>query len=148
MSDEKFLRVFNRSEKFFMSSYQNIKDTNGIPSIKEVFIINKRYNMERQFFFNDDEDEREFLLDNKNLICELIITAIKKSMREGVDIMEVFTSINSNKGYIMTTQVKKEHWDESLEKCLEYFIAGENYEWCDKIKQLKIDIENGDTETD
>ena len=107
MSDEKFLRVFNRSEKFFMGNHQIIKDTNGIPSIKEVFIINKRYNMERQFFFNDDEDEREFLLDNKNLICELIITAIKKSMREGVDIMEVFTSINSNKGYIMTTQVKK-----------------------------------------
>jgi hypothetical protein len=104
--------------------------------------------MEREFFFNDEEEEKEFLLDNKNLICELIVTAIKKSVSEGMDVMEVFTSINSSKGYVMTTQVKKEHWDESLEKCLGYFIGAENYEWCDKIKKLKIDIENGDIETD
>ena len=38
--------------------------------------------MERQFFFNDDDEEREFLLDNKNLICELIVTAIRKSFNE------------------------------------------------------------------
>ena len=62
--------------------------------------------------------------------------------------MEVFTSINSSRGYVMTTQVKKEHWGESLEKCLGYFIGEENYEWCDEIKKLKIDIENGDTKTD
>tara|TARA_R110000796_G_scaffold8500_1_gene27851 strand:- start:191 stop:517 length:327 start_codon:yes stop_codon:yes gene_type:complete len=104
--------------------------------------------MERQFFFNDDEEEKEFLLDNKNLICELIVTAIKKCVSEGMDVMEVFTSINSNRDYVMTTQVKKDDWGESLEKCLGYFIGEENYEWCDKIKKLKIDIENGDNKTD
>ena len=104
--------------------------------------------MEREFFFNDDDEEKEFLLDNKNLICELIVTSIKKCVSEGLDVMEVFTSINSSRGYVMTTQVKKEHWGESLEKCLGYFIGEENYEWCDEIKKLKIDIENGDNKTD
>ena len=65
-----------------------------------------------------------------------------------MDVMEVFTSINSNRDYAMTTQVKKDDWGESLEKCLGYFIGEENYEWCDKIKKLKIDIENGDNKTD
>ena len=72
--------------------------------------------MEREFFFNDDDEEKEFLLDNKNLICELIVTSIKKCVSEGLDVMEVFTSINPSRGYVMTTQVKKEHWGETLEK--------------------------------
>jgi hypothetical protein len=104
--------------------------------------------MERQFFFNDDDEEREFLLDNKNLICELIVTAIRKSFNEDKDEMEVFTSINSNRDYIMTTQVQRDDWGESLVKCLGYFLGEENYEWCDTIKKLKKDIGNGDTETD
>ena len=93
--------------------------------------------MERQFFFNDDDEEREFLLDNKNLICELIVTAIRKSFNEDKDEMEVFTSINSNRDYIMTTQVQRDDWGESLEKCLGYFLGEENYEWCDTMEILK-----------
>ena len=104
--------------------------------------------MERQFFFNDDDEEKEFLLDNKNLICELIVTAIRKSFNEDKDEMEVFTSINSNRDYIMTTQVQRDDWGESLEKCLGYFLGEENYECCDTIKKLKKDIGNGNTETD
>jgi hypothetical protein len=99
--------------------------------------------MERDFFFNDDEEEKEFLLDNKNLICKLIVSAIEKSIIEDLDKCQVFSTVNSNRNYVITSEVKKGEWDESLKKCLGYFLDTEDYEWCGKIKKLKNKITNG-----
>tara|TARA_R110000868_G_scaffold331918_1_gene592893 strand:+ start:47 stop:361 length:315 start_codon:yes stop_codon:yes gene_type:complete len=104
--------------------------------------------MKREFFFNDDDEEKKFLIGDKDYVCKLIVSAIEESVAEGLSLTHVFTTVNSNRDYVITSEVKKEDWVESLEKCLGYFVDGENYEWCDKIKKLKLVIENGDNKTD
>tara|TARA_R110000803_G_scaffold174648_1_gene237271 strand:- start:354 stop:641 length:288 start_codon:yes stop_codon:yes gene_type:complete len=45
MKDEKILKFFKKCEKFFLGNYPITTDTIGIPSLIEVFIEKKEYDL-------------------------------------------------------------------------------------------------------
>jgi hypothetical protein len=105
--------------------------------------------MDRDFFFDgSSESEGDFLTKNKGLICKLIIEAVKESMEKNLKNFTVFRIINPNKNFVVTSQITKDDWLESLEKCLEYYISIEDYETCGEIKKLILKVKDGNTKTD
>ena len=98
----------------------------------------------KDFYFSNEEDEKDFLKNKKWLIHTLIIEGVKKSIKEGLDEIVLFRIINPISNFIMVSELKKEDWSSSLNKSLEYFESIEEYEICSDIKKLLKTIKNGD----
>ena len=75
----------------------------------------------KDFYFSNEEDEKNFLKNQKWLIHTLIIEGVKKSFKEGLDEIVLFRIINPISNFIMISELKKEDWGSSLNKSLEYF---------------------------
>ena len=99
----------------------------------------------KDFFFSNEEDQKNFLLENKWLICSLIVEGVRKSIDDNLETLTIFRIISPLDDFIMTTELKKKDWLESLNKCLEYYESIEEYEMCDKIVNLIKEIRNGPT---
>lgn len=97
----------------------------------------------KDFYFSDEEDEKNFLTNRKWLIHSLILDAVKKSFSEDLESIVVFRIINSFSNFIMVSELKKTDWINSLNKCLEYYESVEEYEICNEINNLKKEIKNG-----
>jgi hypothetical protein len=97
----------------------------------------------KDFYFSNEDDRKKFLIDNKWLICSLIVEGVKKSLEEGLQSIVIFRLINTIDDFIMSTELRKNDWVESLNKCLEYYESVEEYEMCDKIINLLKTIKNG-----
>lgn len=97
----------------------------------------------KDFFFSNEEDQKNFLLENKWLICSLIVEGVRKSIDDNLESITIFRIINPLDDFIMTTELKKDDWLESLNKCLGYYESIEEYEMCDKIVNLIKEIRNG-----
>ena len=97
----------------------------------------------KDFYFSNEEDRKKFLIDNKWLICSLIVEGVKKSFDEGLQSIVIFRLINTIDDFIMTTELRKNVWGKSLYKCLEYYESVEEYEMCDKIINLLKTIKDG-----
>jgi hypothetical protein len=97
----------------------------------------------KDFYFSNEDEQKNFLRDNKWLICSLIVEGVKKSLDEGLESLIIFRLINPLDNFILTTDLKKNDWEESLKKCLEYYESIEEYEMCDKIIKLLKTIKDG-----
>ena len=97
----------------------------------------------KDFYFSNEEDRKKFLIDNKWLICSLIVEGVKKSFDEGLQSIVIFRLINTIDDFIMTTELRKNDWGKSLYKCLEYYESVEEYEMCNKIINLLKTIKDG-----
>ena len=97
----------------------------------------------KDFYFSNEEDRKKFLIDNKWLICSLIVEGVKKSFDEGLQSIVIFRLIYTIDDFIMTTELRKNDWSNSLDKCLEYYESVEEYEMCDKIINLLKTIKDG-----
>lgn len=97
----------------------------------------------KDFYFSNEDEQKNFLRDNKWLICSLIVEGVKKSLDEGLESLVIFRLINPLDNFILTTDLKKNDWEESLKKCLEYYESIEEYEMCDKIIKLLKTIKDG-----
>jgi len=93
----------------------------------------------KDFYFSNEDDKKNFFLENKWLIHSLIVECVRKCIDEGLDSLVIFRIINPLDDFILTTELYKKDWGESLGKSLEYYESIEEYEMCDKIiKLLKI----------
>lgn len=97
----------------------------------------------KDFYFSNDDDQKNFLRDNKWLICSLIVEGVRKSLDEGLESLPLFRIINQFDDFVMTTELQKKDWEESLNKCLSYYESVEEYEMCDKIIKLLKTIKDG-----
>jgi hypothetical protein len=96
----------------------------------------------RDFYFSNEDDEKDFLKNRKWLIHSLIIESIKKSISENLESIVVFRIINPVSNFIMTSEIKKSDWLGSLEKSLSYYESVEEYEKCEEIIELIKKIKN------
>ena len=97
----------------------------------------------KDFYFSNEEDEKNFLKNQKWLIHSLIIEGVKQSIKERLDEIVLFRIINPSSNFIMVSELKKDDWESSLSKSLEYFESVEEYEKCADIKKLLKKIKNG-----
>lgn len=97
----------------------------------------------KDFYFSNEEDEKNFLINQKWLIHSLIIEGVKLSIKERLDEIVLFRIINPISNFIMVSELKKDDWESSLSKSLEYFESVEEYEKCADIKKLLKKIKNG-----
>lgn len=97
----------------------------------------------KDFYVSNEDDQKKFLQDNKWLICSLIVEGVKKSIEENLESLIIFRVINPLMGSMLTTELKKSDWANSLNKCLSYYESIEEYEMCDKIMALLKVIDNG-----
>lgn len=97
----------------------------------------------KDFYFSSEGDQKKFLIENKWLICSLIVEGVKKSLEEELDSILIFRLINTIDDVVLTTELRKEDWVVSLKKCLEYYESVEEYEMCEKIINLLKTINNG-----
>lgn len=97
----------------------------------------------KDFYFSNEEDEKNFLINQKWLIHSLIIEGVKQSIKERLDEIVLFRIINPTSNFIMVSELKKDDWESSLSKSLEYFESVEEYEKCADIKKLLKKIKNG-----
>ena len=88
------------------------------------------------FVFSNEDDEKNFLQENKWLIHSLIFQSVTKAYEEDLESVTVFRILNPEKDFIMTSELKKEDWVISLEKTLSYYESVEEYEKCHDIKNL------------
>lgn len=101
----------------------------------------------KDFYFSNEEEEREFLKNQKWLIYSLIIDGVKKSIKDGLDEIVLFRIINPVNNFILISELKKNDWVVSLNKSLDYFESVEEYEICADIKKLLKKIENGNNKS-
>ena len=96
----------------------------------------------KDFYFSNEDDEKDFLKNKKWLIHSLVIDGVKKSFEENLDSIVVFRIINPISNFVMTTEIKKEDWLDSLSKSMEYYESVEEYEKCNEIKELIKNIKD------
>jgi len=101
----------------------------------------------KDFYFSDEQDAKEFLLKNKWLINSLIVEGVRKSIDEGLEELVIFRIINPISNYVLTTEINKNNWVNSLIKCLDFYELIEEYEMCDKIMHMMEEIKNGNTKS-
>jgi predicted lipase len=90
----------------------------------------------KDFYFSNEDDEQEFLKNQKWLIHSLIVESVKKAYSEGLENIVVFRIINPINNFIMKSELNKCDWVESLSKSLSYYESVEEYENCGEIKEL------------
>jgi len=98
----------------------------------------------KDFYFSNEDDEQEFLKNQKWLIHSLIVESVKKAYSEDLENIVVFRIINPISNFIMTSELNREDWVDSLSKSLSYYESVEEYENCEEIKELIKKI-NDDT---
>jgi len=91
-----------------------------------------------EFELNSHEELKDFLDDNRLQISLLTFEAIKKAMDEELMYMPVM-KIKIHELPLAVITVKRENFDESLNKCLLHFQEAEYYEQCAEILELLKD---------
>lgn len=89
----------------------------------------------RALFENIDELTSESLQQSeifKNLIKEQVPKAIEESFKAKKIFAAIF-EINNTTNYV---EIHRNHWIQALESCLIWYIEDEDYEACNKIKNL------------
>jgi hypothetical protein len=91
-----------------------------------------------EFELSKPEDLRGFLDDNRLQISMLTFNAIKKALDEDLLYMPVM-KIKIHDMPLAVITVKRENFDESLNKCLLHFQEAEHYEECAEILKILND---------
>ena len=66
----------------------------------------------------------------------LMVKTLVNNIAEGIEDNLESVNIAEIKNYDLILNVPKSEWRGGLEKALEYYIEGEEYEQCSKIKKL------------
>lgn len=80
----------------------------------------------------DEEEADEFFEENKEIIYDRIVQAVKEGIHVNRSEIRLF-ELNGT-GVYMTS--KRAHWKQGLEQALRHFIDLEAYEKCISVKQL------------
>jgi hypothetical protein len=98
----------------------------------------------KDFYFFNEDDEKEFLNNKKWLLHPLIVESVKKAYKNNLENIVVFRIINPAGNFIMVSELKKIEWVDSLNKSLSYYESVEEYENCEEVKELinKINYDN------
>lgn len=91
-----------------------------------------------EFELSSHEELKEFLDDNRLQISMLTFDAIKKALDEDLMYMPVM-KLKIHELPLAVITVKRENFDESLNKCLLNFQEAEYYEMCAEILELLKD---------
>jgi hypothetical protein len=93
-----------------------------------------------EFELKSIDELKRFMTDQRLLISELTFEAIKKALKEGALYMPVMKIMVHDLPVAVIT-VKRDNFNESLNKCLKCFEEVEQYEKCaDILKILKDDL--------
>lgn len=90
----------------------------------------------KDFYFSNEDDGKEFLKNQKWIIHALIVECVKKAYKNDLETIVVFRIINTVSNFILTTELNKCDWVDSLRKSLSYYESIEEYENCEEIKEL------------
>lgn len=77
---------------------------------------------------------------------ELVRLEVSVAIREAMELKKTVATlfqINSSEVYI---EIPKSEWPSALESCIEYFSDFENFEVCDDLQKLKVQIVNSEKE--
>ena len=91
-----------------------------------------------EFELNKPEDIREFLDEHRLQISMLTFDAIKKALDEDLLYMPVM-KLKIHDMPLAVITVRRENFDESLNKCLLHFQEAEYYEQCAEILEILKD---------
>ena len=64
------------------------------------------------------EDGKRFVLENKHIICPLIVEAVKHAFDNNIDNYEIFKIIYPKAKLTIISEITKKDWVNSLNKCL------------------------------
>ena len=65
-----------------------------------------------------------------------VYKSLVQSISEGVEFKLESVNVAEIKNYDVIINVSKDEWKSGLEKALEYYIEGEEYEQCSKVRDL------------
>lgn len=93
-----------------------------------------------EFKLKSPEEIKDFMSENRMVISDLVLNAIKKALREGALNMPVMKIIIQDLPVAIVT-VDRNNFNDSLNKCLKIFEEDEQYEKCAEIlKIIKNDL--------
>ena len=92
--------------------------------------------------YNEDDEER-YIYENRFKIHSRILKGVESAIKNNDNNIVLFKIINHMSNYTVMMTVSKDNWEESLDKCMKFFIKEEEYEYCEKIKTLQGMIKNG-----
>lgn len=94
------------------------------------------------------EDGKKFILENKHIICPLIVSSVREAFYNNINRYEIFKIVYPKMNITIISEITKKDWVNSLDKCLEYFLSVEEYEQCKEVSELKKEIEDGTNKSD
>ena len=74
----------------------------------------------------------------------LVLEGVERGVEFDKDNISLLRIINKSDGYSVVLTVTKKTWLNSLEKCKNYFMEVEEYEYCERVRILEEKIKNGD----
>jgi len=93
---------------------------------------------------NQEGDEEKYLHTHRFKIHTRILEEVERGIENNIESITLFKIVNHINDYTVVMTVTKENWKESLNKCKKYFEKIEEYEACEKIKELEKKLTNGD----
>lgn len=87
-----------------------------------------------QFTFNDRQDVNRFFIDKHDMLIELLFNGIKMGLNDDLLFVPMARLIGPVGGAIIG--IKRDQFDEALEKCLKHFEDKEEYEKCAEIVNM------------
>ena len=93
---------------------------------------------------NKEGDEEKYLKTNRFKIHTRILEEVERGIENNIDNITIFKIVNHISDYTVVLTVNKDNWVESLNKCKKYFEEIEEYEACEKIKELEKKLKDGD----
>jgi len=93
---------------------------------------------------NQEGDEEKYLHTHRFKIHTRILEGVERGIENNIESITLFKIVNHLNDYTVVMTVTKENWKESLNKCKKYFEKIEEYEACEKIKELEKKLTDGD----
>jgi hypothetical protein len=89
------------------------------------------------FLIKDENEANSFYINNIGKLVEIFIKSIKMALNDDLLVVPLFKLLFSYQGakYI-TLILKRDKFDNVLQKCLDYFHETEQYERCTEIIKL------------
>jgi hypothetical protein len=78
----------------------------------------------------------EFEEQEEEIFCEALFSGLYNAIQMDLDWIPVFLIDNSD----LVLTMEEQYYEEKIDRCLEYFISVENYEYCNILKILKDKI--------
>tara|TARA_R110000824_G_scaffold54915_2_gene151429 strand:- start:2041 stop:2352 length:312 start_codon:yes stop_codon:yes gene_type:complete len=92
---------------------------------------------------NNEGDEEKYLNTHRFKIHHRILEEVERAIDNNIDNITIYKIVNHISDYTVVLSVNKDNWRESLDKCKNYFEGIEEYEACEKIKNIEKKLADG-----